>query len=509
MKPKIYILIILILIKFVLQYYAIDSAYELHRDEYLYLDLGNHLAFGYTSVPPITGFISLVIKCLGNSIFWVKFFPALFGALIIFLVWKTIEEFNGGLFALIVGTTGVLFSVLVRINTLYQPNSLDFLMWTLVLYLLIKYLKSENSRWLYFCAIAFAVGLLNKYNIAFLLLALILSFLISEKRKIFLIRHLYIAAALGLIIFLPNLFWQVNSDFPVFQHLKELTQTQLVNVTRTDFLFEQLYFFPGSLLVIVIGLVAFFKFDAFRNYRVLFCTFIFTLVIFTYLKAKNYYSIGLYPIYIAFGAIYLEKILSKGWVKHLRIIFLLSPVLSFFFMFQILLPFLSPQEIIEKKELFDKYNLTRWEDGKIYHIPQDFADMLGWKELAQIVDSAMHLVDEEEKTIIHCDNYGQAGAINYYSDRLATEALSMSADYINWYPLETMDIKNVILVKEASDSDNTREKEKSLFENVFFIGKIENEYAREKATKVYLLKGAKQSINEILLNEIEERKNNR
>ncbi|NLM68221.1 MAG: glycosyltransferase family 39 protein, partial [Enterococcus sp.] len=392
---------------------------------------------------------------------------------------------------------------------LYQPNSLDFLMWTLVLYLLIKYLKSENSRWLYFCAIAFAVGLLNKYNIAFLLLALILSFLISEKRKIFLIRHLYIAAALGLIIFLPNLFWQVNSDFPVFQHLKELTQTQLVNVTRTDFLFEQLYFFPGSLLVIVIGLVAFFKFDAFRNYRVLFCTFIFTLVIFTYLKAKNYYSIGLYPIYIAFGAIYLEKILSKGWVKHLRIIFLLSPVLSFFFMFQILLPFLSPQEIIEKKELFDKYNLTRWEDGKIYHIPQDFADMLGWKELAQIVDSAMHLVDEEEKTIIHCDNYGQAGAINYYSDRLATEALSMSADYINWYPLETMDIKNVILVKEASDSDNTREKEKSLFENVFFIGKIENEYAREKATKVYLLKGAKQSINEILLNEIEERKNNR
>ena len=168
MQHKNYILITLIIIKFVLQYYAIDSGYELHRDEYLHLDLGNHLAFGYTSVPPITGLISLVIKYLGNSVFWIKFLPALFGTLIIYLVWKTIEELNGGLFALIVGTTGVLFSVFVRINMLYQPNSLDFLMWTLVLYLVIKYLKTENNKWLYFCAIAFALGLLNKYNFAFL-----------------------------------------------------------------------------------------------------------------------------------------------------------------------------------------------------------------------------------------------------------------------------------------------------------------------------------------------------
>ena len=121
-----------------------------------------------------------------------------------------------------------------------------------------------------------------------------LSYFIPEKSNIFLNENLYITTTIGFIIILPNLIWQVNNDFPVFQHLKELSQTQLVNVKRTYFLFEQLYFFPGSLLVIVFGLVAFFKFDTFRNYRVLFNTFIFTLAIFTYLKAKNYYSIGLY-----------------------------------------------------------------------------------------------------------------------------------------------------------------------------------------------------------------------
>lgn len=69
MQHKNFILIAFLVIKFVVQYYAIDSVYELHRDEYLHLDLGNHLAFGYTSVPPITGLISFVLKYLGGQLF--------------------------------------------------------------------------------------------------------------------------------------------------------------------------------------------------------------------------------------------------------------------------------------------------------------------------------------------------------------------------------------------------------------------------------------------------------
>src|SRR5210317_405246 len=132
MRKKRLILFFFILLKFLLQYLSINPVYELHRDEYLHLDLGNHLAWGYTTVPPITGWISFVILSLGKSVFWVKFFPALFGALIIVLVWKIIEELEGNLFALVLGATGVVCSALLRINTLYQPNSLEYLIWTLV-----------------------------------------------------------------------------------------------------------------------------------------------------------------------------------------------------------------------------------------------------------------------------------------------------------------------------------------------------------------------------------------
>lgn len=243
MKKSGIILILFILVKFILQYSLIDSEYELQRDEYLHLDLANHLAWGYLSVPPVTSWIALIIKFLGNSVFWVKFFPALFGALTIFTVWKIVEELKGNLYAQVLAATGVLLSVLLRLNTLFQPNSLEILLWTLVYFSLIKYINSEKVKWLYIGAVFFGIGFLNKYNIAFLLLGAIPALLLTNQRKIFLQKHLYFAALLALIIVLPNILWQYHNDFPVIHHMKELSESQLVNVDRFDFLKSQILFF--------------------------------------------------------------------------------------------------------------------------------------------------------------------------------------------------------------------------------------------------------------------------
>ena len=130
MTKKTIILLGFLALKFLLQFLLLSPEYDLQRDEYLHLDQANHLAWGYLSVPPFTSWNSYIIQLLGNSIFWIKFFPAAYGALTIYIVWKSIEELNGNLFALILGSTGVLFSALLRLNTLYQPNSFDVLSWT-------------------------------------------------------------------------------------------------------------------------------------------------------------------------------------------------------------------------------------------------------------------------------------------------------------------------------------------------------------------------------------------
>lgn len=507
MSKRNIILLSFIVLKFVLQYFSINPVYELHRDEFLHLDLGKHLAWGYTSVPPVTAWISFVIIQLGNSVFWVKFFPALFGALTILVVWKTIEELDGKLFALILGSVCVTFSVLLRINTLYQPNSLEYLFWTLVFFAIVKYINSENNKWLWVASVTFAFGFLNKYNIAFLILGLLPALLVTSHRKIFLNKQLYFSLLVAFLIVFPNLIWQFKNDFPVFHHLKTLAETQLVNVNRIDFLKEQLLFFTGSLFVIVLAFVSFFVYESFRKYQIFFWSTVFTLAIFTYLKAKGYYAIGLYPVLLAFGSVYLEKLLSKGWLRYLQPVAVIIPIALIITIFQYILPVLSPEAIIKKAEVFEKIGLLRWEDGQNHQLPQDFADMQGWKELAAIVDATFETIDDKENTIIHCDNYGQAGAINFYSKQKYTQAVSMNADYINWYPLDEMEIKNVIMVKDIYDEDKNRDRERAFFELVTLAGEITNQYAREKGTRVYLLKSAKISVNDILKEEIREKKN--
>ncbi|ULQ52673.1 glycosyltransferase family 39 protein [Flavihumibacter fluvii] len=495
-----------ILVKFILQYYLISPDYDLQRDEYLHLDQGNHLAWGYLSVPPVTSWISRIIQLLGNTVFWVKFFPALFGALTIVIIWKAIEALKGNLFALILGATCILFSSLLRLNTLYQPNSLDVLSWTTFYYMLIRYIHSEQPKWLYFGAIIFAIGFLNKYNIAFLVLGLIPAILLTEHRRILTQQNFYGAVLLGLVLVSPNLIWQYQNSFPVLHHMQELAATQLVHVNRWDFFKDQILFFLGALFVIFASLHALLFYPPFIKYRCFFWALAFTLLVFVYFKAKSYYAIGLYPIYISFGAVFLGNLLNTGWKKYVQPVTIAIPLLFFIPLYKIAFPNKSPEQIRNNSQPYKDLGLLRWEDGKDHELPQDFADMLGWKQLADKVDSVCSSLPNLDHTLILCDNYGQAGAINYYMRNRKIRANSFNADYINWLPLQQK-ITDAILVKEDNDEDKGRKTEIPLFDTVYLAAKRINALAREPEISIYVLRGAKVDINQRIIDEMERKKN--
>jgi Dolichyl-phosphate-mannose-protein mannosyltransferase len=508
MNKKTIILIGFLALKFLLQFLLLSPEYDLQRDEYLHLDQANHLAWGYLSVPPFTSWTSYIIQVLGNSIFWVKFFPAVYGALTMYIVWKAIEELNGNLFALILGTTCVLFSALLRLNDLYQPNSFDVLSWTALYFVALRYFKTENAKWLVVGAVIFAVGFLNKYNIVFLLIGLIPGLLLTRQRRIFTQPKLYLAAVLALVIILPNLFWQFNNHFPVVHHLKQLAETQLVNVNRMDFLKGQLLFFIGAILVIISSLYALLIYKPFMPYRFFFWSMFFTLAVFMYFKAKDYYAIGVYPIYIAFGSVYLEETFKNGWKKYLQPVLVAIPLLLFIPVLNVAFPNKSPEYIIQHAENYRKFGLLRWEDGKDHLLPQDFADMLGWKELACKVDSVYSGLPDKSNTLVLCDNYGQAGAINYYTKQ-KIRAASFNADYINWFNL-TKAYKNLIRVKDQGDgADSELQKTAPFFQNSVLAGSIKNRYAREFGTTIFSFTGAKIDIRDRIKNEINKKKNDR
>ncbi|WP_264564588.1 glycosyltransferase family 39 protein [Flavobacterium sp. N3904] len=504
MTKKTALLLSFILLKFALQYILISPEYELQRDEFLHLDQAHHLAWGYLSVPPVTSWISYIIYSLGNSIFWIRFFPALFGALTLFVVWKSIEELKGNTFALLLGATSVLFSALLRINGLYQPNSLDVLCWTTFCFILIKYTNTESSKWFYIGMLVLAFGFLNKYNIVFLLVGVFPALLLTN-RSAFKNKNFYFSILLFLLLILPNLIWQYNNNFPVYHHMQILAKTQLVNVNRWDFLKDQLFFFIGSLYVILVALYGFLFYPPFKKYRFFFWTLVFTLIVFTYLKAKSYYAIGLYPIYIAFGAVYLETILKSGWKKYLQPVAIAIPILLFIPISKIMFPNKSPEYIANHSETYKKFGLLRWEDGKDHKLPQDYADMLGWKELAHKTDSIYATLPKGERTLILCDNYGQAGAINYYTKNKNITALSFNADYVNWFQLDKKYV-NLIRIKELNNEETELEETSPFFEKSYIGGSITNLLAREYGTTIFVFEKAKIDINQRIKTEIEAEK---
>jgi hypothetical protein len=499
---KYWILLILIAIKLVLQYVVVNPVYELHRDEFLYLNQADHLAFGYISVPPLSALFSKIIFLLGGGIFWVRLFPALFGAMTVIFTWLIVESIDGSLFSKILASTALVFSPLMRINILYQPNSFDILTWTIIFYMLIKLVQSENSRWFYYLAVIVVVGFYNKYNLMFLITGLGIGILLTYQRKIFTNPSFWKALIISLILLSPNIIWQAVNHFPVFQHMKVLKANQLDNNTSIGFLRSQVMFFAGAMPLVAFAVVAFISYKSFRSYRFIGISFVAVITLFAYLRAKDYYAVGIYPVIIAFGSVYIDSILSKRW-RSIVIPFLFCFNLSIFLVtIKVIYPIYTPSEIRQNAKDFEKYGLLRWEDGKNHNLPQDFADMIGWHEMADKSLAAFSMIPDSElaKTLIICDNYGQTGALNYYNRNRLPQAYSFSTDYIYWMP-HLKKIDNILLVGKKPKDEIV-----GMFKDFKLIGKIENEQAREKNTGIYLLTGANDSLTDLFYKLVEDRK---
>ena len=104
-------------------------------------------------------------------------------------------------------------------------------------------------------------------------------------------------------------------------------------------------------------------------------------------------------------------------------------------------------------------------------------------------------------------NYGQAGAINYYTTH-NIKAVSFSADYINWFDLNRK-YENLIRVKERSETNDEFKETSPFFQKSLVADSITNKFAREFGAIIFTFTGAKIDIRERLKNEIDEKKNYR
>jgi hypothetical protein len=475
-----------------------------HRDELLYFSLGQHPDFGFATVPPMIGWIAwLMQNIFGYSLFAVRLLPAILSGVLVILAAEIARELGGTSYSRILSGIGIIISGFVlRTFSLFMPVFIDVLFWSIIIYLFIRFINTSSDRYLILLGIVAGFSLLNKYLIGVLFISLVIVTAVGQNRKIFKSRSYWFGALGGLIVFLPNLIWQIVNGLPVIGHLSELWRTQLTHVDRVSFLLDQLIMPSWASVLTIAGLLYLILNKNAEKFRFLGIASILVIAIIFVLRGKGYYTIGVFPFLIAAGAVSYEKGLKKRWKKialPIVLILLTIPMLP------IGLPVFKPAGLVAYfKNIELKYGIVigrRFEDGSIHSLPQDYADMIGWEELASITNKAYQMIEDKKASFIYCENYGQAGAVTIIGKKYGLpEAVCFNESFKYWIPTKfNPDITSLIYINDKLGKDV-----QMLFIKSTIIGKISDPDAREFGTAVYLCEDPKTSFNEFWTNRLKD-----
>lgn len=469
-----------------LVHFMTSTNYELHRDTYLFLALGDHLDWGYISVPPAIAFFARLTQTLfGDSVFAVNILPAVAGAASVILIGLMVKSLGGKTWAIaLAGAAFILSPAFLRSNSLFQPVSFDQFFWLLGTFGALRLLQTQNPKlWLPLGAVC-GLAFLNKYAIVFLVCALLLAFLLAPARKLFLSKYFLLGLLAGFLIILPNVLWQMQHNWPVLAHMEELRRTQLVNVSVSNFIVMQLLMNLPGLLVWLAGLAFFLFSGEAKNLRPMGYAYIGLILLFLALQGKHYYTLGIYPVLFAAGGVVLEKYSAarRQWLRPALLSFMIVMALPAIPYSLPVLPHEQMAVYAEHSKNFGLSSALRWEDGRLHRLPQDYADMIGWEELANVVIKTYHSLSDSEKArcAIYAENYGQAGAIKYYGKKHGLpEPVSFNESFVFWAP-DSSNLQTLIYVNDEAEEISY------FFAEVRQTGEITNPYARESGLPVFL-----------------------
>jgi hypothetical protein len=205
------------------------------------------------------------------------------------------------------------------------------------------------------------------------------------------------------------------------------------------------------------------------------------------LKGKNYYLAPVYPMLFASGAVVIESALEHGrkrWLRPALIVLLLAGGAW-------LAPLVKPVFSVERFSWYLEtlpFSLPRSEHShERAFLPQHYADQFGWEELAAKTAEAWSRLSPEERGDcgIFAQNYGQAGAIDFFGRRYGLPpALSGHQTYFLWGPRGYSG--NCMIVIDDDGEDLAQ-----LFEHIELVGTSDHPYALEREIPVWLCRGAK------------------
>jgi MFS family permease len=405
---------------------ATNGQYGFHRDELQTLDDARHLDWGFVAYPPITPLIGRIeLVFFGPSVVGFRVFSALAVSAIMVLTGLMAMELGGKrhlqlLAAVAAGTSWV---ALIQ-GAVLQYVSFDYLWGVTVTYFLLRLLRSDDARWWVAIGAVLGLGMETRYTIGFLALGITGAVILTPARRFLRSRWLWAGVGASVLVFVPNLIWQVRHQFTSLEFLSYLHARDLRQGRYSEFFRDQFLTCvnPAAAVLTLLGLWFYLVRKQGQRFSLLGWICAATFFLFAGAKSRAYYTAPLYPVLIAAGSVYLGDLLGRLRPIWSRIAFglqwtaLIAGGICGVLLVTPVAPFGSRL-----------WNLTS-------ELHDQFREEIGWPELAQTVANVYYSLspEERERTGVLTGNYGEAGALNLYGPSLGLPpAMSLTNSF--WY----------------------------------------------------------------------------
>ena len=283
---------------------AFAGRYGYHRDELYFLASGRHLAWGYPDQPPLVPFLARLLAP-AHSVAVLRAPPALAVAAIVVLGGLSARELGAGRSAqILTAATLAVGGVFIGSGHLLSTATFNFLAWSVVVWLVLRILRTGNDRlWLVVGAVV-AIGVMDSDLVAFLMAAIVAGALVTSGGRILRSPFLWLGGAIAVAGWAPYLFWQAGHGWPQLAVSRSIAAGHSGSSTpRWLVLPEQLVLLsPWLAPVWVIGLARLLRDPALRWARAVGVAYLILAVVFVVTGGKGYYLAGLFPVLVGAGA---------------------------------------------------------------------------------------------------------------------------------------------------------------------------------------------------------------
>ena len=413
-----------------------SGGYDYFRDELYFIVCGERLDWGYVDQPPLIPLIAAVMhRLFPTSLVMLRLVPALAHAATVALAAETARLLGGRRWAQGIAALATLIAgVLLATGTILSTDAIQPLAWLACAYVLIRVVRGGDRRWWFALGTIAGVALLSKYTVAIWLAALGVGLLATPARRVLAHREPYLAAVLAGVIVLPNLLWQAAQNWPFLEMARNAVESKNAALSPLGFFRAEIMMLnPATAPLWLAGLAAFAIWPRLADLRWVAVAFAVLIATMLALHGRDYYVAGAYPLLFAGGAAALEAWIGSRairWGYGVVVLFLGIVGLPF------TLPILPIERFAEYQDALGiKPQIS--ENRALGRLPQYYADMFGWRELAAEVGRIYAAMPPKEQgeAVFLARNYGEAAAIAVFGETMPLPpAISGHNNYFLWGP---------------------------------------------------------------------------